>query len=118
MSDTLRNDVGPELPRGTATVRVHVLYFKGCPNSDATFELVRSTAAAQRGVVVEPIEVRSEDEARRLRFLGSPTVQVNGVDVDPDARERTDFALVCRLYRASGVPDRQLIEAAIREATA
>jgi hypothetical protein len=35
--------------------------------------------------------VRTEEEARRERFLGSPTVQVNGRDIEPQARGRKDF---------------------------
>jgi hypothetical protein len=36
--------------------------------------------------------------ARRERFLGSPTVRVDGQDVEPGARERDDFGIKCRLY--------------------
>ncbi len=50
-----------------------------------------------------PQEVASVDEAEQLRFLGSPTVRVNGHDVEPGADSRTDFTLACRIYRtASG----------------
>ncbi len=42
----------------------------------------------------------SGDDARRLRFVGSATVRVNGRNVDPDATVRAGFGLQCRLYRA------------------
>lgn len=38
----------------------------------------------------------------RLRFLGSPTVRVEGRDVEPGAEVRTDFALSCRVFRTEG----------------
>ena len=98
-------------------MRIQVLYFAGCPHSDETFELVRRIARSPRqGTLVEKIEVTSGEDAARLRFLGSPTVQINGIDIDPAARERTDFALTCRLYGKSGVPAPDMITAAIREA--
>ena len=34
----------------------------------------------------------------RERFLGSSTLRVDGVDIDPGAGERTDYGLKCRLY--------------------
>jgi hypothetical protein len=46
--------------------------------------------------------VESPEDAERERFLGSPTVRVDGVDVDPGASEREDFGFECRLYRVDG----------------
>ena len=98
-------------------MRISVLSFVGCPNGKPTLELVRRIAAAQQpDAVIERIEVASQQEAARLRFLGSPTVQINGVDIDPDSRRRVNFGLACRLYGRSGVPTAELIVAAIRDA--
>jgi hypothetical protein len=100
-------------------LRIRVFYFEGCPNTVETFELVRRVAREQ-GVetAIEAVEVRSSAEATRFRFLGSPTVQIDDVDVDPTARHRTEFAMVCRLYGTSGVPAPEMIAEAIREASA
>lgn len=97
-------------------MRIEVLYFRGCPNSRATIDLVRRTAVTH-GVrsPIETVEVGSLADAVRLRFLGSPTVRVNGVDVDPAARGRSDFGMVCRLYGSSGVPSADAVAAAIHE---
>ena len=57
----------------------------------------------------------TEAEADRMKFLGSPSVRVNGVDIEPAARERTEFALSCRLYGKSGVPLKGLLVEALRE---
>lgn len=38
------------------------------------------------------------EQAEQARFLGSPTVRINGVDVDGSAVGRTDYGLKCRLY--------------------
>lgn len=53
---------------------------------------------------IDEIEVRSPEDAHRLRFLGSPSVRVNDVDVEPGAQSRTDYALSCRMYGSSAQP--------------
>ncbi len=105
----------PERPR------VEILYFEGCPNYEEARALVERVAAELR---VEPkidlIEVPDADAAAALRFLGSPTVRVDGHDVEPGADERTEYALGCRVYRTgsgvAGAPDLASIEAALRAA--
>jgi hypothetical protein len=51
------------------------------------------------------------------RFLGSPTVRVDGVDIDPRAAERVDFGVKCRIYRSdhgqSPLPPEEWIAAAL-----
>ena len=102
---------------GCASGSVRVLYFDGCPHWEATLESVRRAAAAHAlDAHVEAVAVRSLEDAVQLRFLGSPTVQVDGVDIDPEARNRTDFAMACRLYGAAGVPSTEMIAAALHEA--
>jgi copper chaperone CopZ len=102
-----------------ARMRIEVLYFQGCPNHAPTVTLV-SQVLAQLGVhaPVREVEVLTSDDAHRLRFLGSPSVRVNGMDIESEARHRTDFALSCRMYDGVGVPPRRLVEAAIKGALA
>lgn len=95
-----------------------MLYFDGCPNHEALLPRLREIMDAT-GVSNE-IDLRriTDDEAaRRERFLGSPTVRVNGRDVEPDADLRTDFGLKCRLYRnatgLSGQPQEEWLRAAL-----
>ena len=90
----------------------------GCPHWEPTADLVRR-AAARRALdgSIEHVEVSTHDDAVRLSFLGSPTVQVDGVDVDRSARDRREFGLGCRLYGSSGVPPAEWVAAAIEDAT-
>jgi hypothetical protein len=46
---------------------------------------------------VQLIAVNTDEEARRLRFPGSPTIRVDGRDLFP-APEREDWRLGCRVY--------------------
>jgi hypothetical protein len=96
---------------------VEILYFDGCPNHESARALVERVS---RDIGVEPelrlVNVLDEEAARRLRFLGSPTIRVAGTDVDPNAGERDDYVLSCRVYQTdrgfAGQPD----EASVREA--
>ena len=96
---------------------VELFYFEGCPNYQTARELVEEVAAATGAEFdLRLVEVRSPEEAERLRFLGSPTVRVNGHDVEPHADERTAFVLACRVYRNGARPSGQPAEEWIREA--
>jgi hypothetical protein len=101
-------------------VRLEVLYFDGCPSHEALMPRLRELMA-QAGVdaPVEVKQVESAEAAARERFLGSPTLRVNGQDVDPTAGERTDFGLKCRLYPSAdglrgAVPDELVLAALAR----
>ena len=99
-------------------MRIRILHVDGCPHLEPTLELVRSVLVRVGArATVDAIEVKSGREAVRLRFLGSPTVQIDGVDVEPMARTRSDFGVTCRLYGGSGVPPDGMIAAAMHEAS-
>jgi hypothetical protein len=80
-------------------VKVEVLCFDGCPNHEALLphlrELLKSSGANPD---VEIVRIEDADAAERERFLGSPTVRIDGEDVEPGAADRTDFGLKCRLF--------------------
>ena len=94
---------------------IEILYFDGCPNHEPTLELVRDVVA-ELGLEDEIRQERigTPEKARERRFLGSPSVRVNGNDIEPEARGSEDFALGCRMYGKSGVPPRKLLVKAIR----
>jgi len=100
---------------------VEVLSFRGCPHAEPAVALVRETAR-ELGVAatVSLVEVADPETAIRLRFLGSPTIRVDGHDVEPGAERREDFALGCRIYRTrdgqSGLPTREWVRAALARA--
>lgn len=100
-------------------MRIDVLYFEGCPHHRPTVDLTREVLA-ELGIEAElhEVEVRDPAEATRLCFRGSPSVRVDGVDIEADAGVRTEFALSCRMYGGSGVPSRELLVAALRQAGA
>ncbi len=100
-------------------VQIEILYFDGCPSHEPALELVRRIVK-EKGIPaqVREIKVRSEAEARALKFPGSPTIRVNGRDVGGNGE--TEYELKCRVYSGpqglTGVPPAQLIEKALTEA--
>lgn len=97
-------------------IQIEVLHFEDCPNHLPTVERV-SAILREEGCSadVREVLVRDVDTAQRVNFLGSPTVRVNGVDIEPGAKDRKDFGLMCRRY-TGGAPSEELIRAAVRSA--
>ena len=97
---------------------IEVLFFDGCPNHEPTMNLAREVLS-ELGLEAEirEVPVETPEDAETHRFVGSPTVRVNGRDIEPDARQRTDFALSCRMNESGGVPPKELRVDALREAS-
>jgi len=75
-------------------MRVTVLYMEGCRSTPPTVALIRDVAAELGvSIVLERVRVETPDHATATRFLGSPTVQVDGHDIDLEARNVLDFGL-------------------------
>jgi arsenate reductase len=60
---------------------------------------------------VDLIAVDTPEQASALQFLGSPSVLVNGQDIERKRSRRG--ALCCRTYGGEGVPPEWMVEAAI-----
>jgi hypothetical protein len=102
-------------------VQIEVLGFNGCPNVPLTHELIKAIVHSEGiDAKVTSVEVESIEDAERLRFLGSPTVQVNGLDIEPSRQGDERFSYSCRVYQtkdgATGVPPEALVREAIRNA--
>lgn len=84
------------------TTKIELLYFDGCPSYERLLPHLRGLLD-QAGVTarLDLRRVESAEEALRLRFLGSPSVRVDGRDVERAAQDRADYGLKCRLYRTS-----------------
>jgi hypothetical protein len=102
-------------------MKVEVLYIEGCPNHRPAVDLVTSVLAERGfpGAVIE-VPITSVEQVEALAFLGSPTIRVNGVDVEPAAEKLSEFSFSCRTYteqgKLSGVPSQNLIRRAIHQA--
>jgi arsenate reductase len=106
-----------EVRLGTDTaVRVEVLVFDGCPHADAAIRLARA-ASERLGplVTVERVDVNTPERAEELGFLGSPSIRVNGADIE--GKTTPTGRLCCRTYDGgAGIPPAWLLEAAVLRA--
>jgi hypothetical protein len=100
-------------------MKIELLYWRECPSYPEAQQLLEEVLAA-RGLD-EPVEVRevtSDEDAERERFPGSPTIRIDGRDIDP-AGAAARPALTCRIYylpdgRVSPVPAREQVEEAFK----
>ena len=99
---------------------VEFLWWEGCPSTEQALSDLRA-AVANAGLDPASIvlrEIRTDDEAGAEAFVGSPTIRVDGKDIQPPADDEP-IGLNCRVYhlrdgRVSPTPD----PADLREALA
>lgn len=104
-------------------MKVQLLWFQDCPNHEAATALLRGVLD-ELGVstTVELVEVPDLEAGKRWQFPGSPTIRIDGVDVEPGWESDGEFTPRCRLYATAdglrGVPERAWIVDAVRGAAA
>jgi hypothetical protein len=102
--------------------RVELLFWDGCPSYPDALEELRA-AMADLGLDPDTVLVREVDtdqRAERELFVGSPTIRVDGADIDPPP-DGEPVGLTCRVYRLrdgrfSPTPDPATIRAALSNA--
>jgi hypothetical protein len=99
-------------------MKIEVFYVPDCPNHAVALERIRTILPAiSFQTHVSEVLVRDADMAQSLKFPGSPTIRVNGQDVEPQSEKTTAFGLMCRLYSdGSGAPSEDRLRAAIEKA--
>jgi hypothetical protein len=102
-------------------MHVELLFWDGCPSHPQALRELQAVMT-QLGLDPEDIDLRevaTDDAADEERFTGSPTIRIDGVDVqDPGAEP---IALTCRVYRRrdgriSPLPDPDDVRDALRRA--
>jgi hypothetical protein len=80
-------------------MQIELLFFDDCRSHAALLPRLRKLLdrAGVNADIEQPL-VQSDEAAQRERFLGSPTLRIDGVDIDPRAGEQSDYGLRCRLY--------------------
>lgn len=100
-------------------MNIDILYTQDCPNARAAVDLVREVVSdLGLDAHVQEVLVRGQKEARRMRFLGSPTIRVDSNDIEQGVGGRSDFSLASRCYGVAGLPSRALLEAALEAGAA
>jgi len=91
-------------------MKIEILYFDGCPNHKPAVERVRQLLREDVSAEVLEVNVSDASIAQRVGFLGSPTVRVNGLDVEPEARAAREYGMMCRTlpHLLGGRPERRV----------
>ncbi len=102
-------------------MKIELLYFDGCPSHEQASEILEHVLEeTQTEAEIEKINIEDEQMAIEYRFLGSPSIRINGVDVDPVARDSSEFSRKCRIYKTDGGiigwPSSNMIKEALQEA--
>jgi hypothetical protein len=98
---------------------IEVLYVQDCPHYPGTLARVERVRA-ELGIDTELRITMIVDQAaaEQARFAGSPTVRVDGRDVEPGSEPATDYTVACRLYllehRFAGQPEERWVRDALR----
>ena len=81
---------------------VTLLYFDDCPNWKVANDRLATVARDLPDVTVTRQLVGTHEEAERVRFHGSPSLLVDGVDIFADAD--APVGLSCRVYQTPDGP--------------
>jgi hypothetical protein len=101
-------------------MRIDFLYDPDCPSREESFQrLIETLAEAGIDAEIVSLAITTVKEAETFEFLGSPTIRIDGLDIDANTRERRDYSLSCRAYRRSDgrispLPPKELIATALR----
>ncbi|MGH2441575.1 MAG: DF family (seleno)protein [Chloroflexota bacterium] len=103
-------------------MQIEFLYSDDCPSHERALQLlhqVLSDEGAEADIAIHQVE--TDEQAQAVRFPGSPTIRINGADID--AQRDNPIGLACRTYirgdgRVSPLPGRELIVDAVRRALA
>jgi hypothetical protein len=101
---------------------LELLWWEGCPSTERALADLRQALAAVglADAEVRMREVATDQEAAEARFVGSPTILIDGADLVPAADDEP-IGLSCRVYRRrdgriSPVPDPDDLREALRRA--
>jgi len=101
-------------------MKIELLYFEGCPSYQPALKYLKEIIKENKlDVQVKMVKIASNEDALKSRFLGSPTIRINDLDIEPGAQEIGGFSMCCRLYledsQLKKYPSKNLIRRAIEE---
>ena len=102
-------------------MKIEILFFRGCPNHREAVERLNQALRQENATAeIEEIEISDSPAAAAIGFPGSPTIRVNGLDIDPGVQSDRASGLACRTYMGDagreGAPSVELIRQAVRKA--
>lgn len=99
-------------------MKIEILYIPNCPtHALARKRLTEVLAGEKIEVGLDEVLISSAAMAHTLKFPGSPTIRIDGTDIECQSEHSMAFGLMCRLYTdEGGAPSHQRLRDAIRKA--
>ncbi len=90
-------------------IKIEIQYFNGCPNSETTLNMVKKFVIESKlQIKFSEVLIETQSAAEEYKFRGSPTILINGKDIDGLEESKTP-SLSCRYYK-SGLPTKEDLE--------
>jgi protein-disulfide isomerase len=88
--------------KGKEKMRIELLYFDSCPSYKVVLANIKAALKEKKlQAELKLINVESEEKAEKVGFQGSPSVRINGKDLE--GRDE-GFSFSCRIYNVNGKP--------------
>ena len=105
-----------QTPRRVA--EIYILFIEGCPSVLSAAKHIKEVIAEEAiDAEISLVLIETLEDARRLHFTGSPTVRINGMDIEANVRDNKDYGLRSRTYyidgKKTGCPSKSMIKNAI-----
>ena len=102
-------------------MKIQLYYFDDCSSYQKALDNLKEALRSQElPQEVEMIRVTSEADAQAKRFIGSPTIRINGIDIEVPEAEEKGCGYGCRIYaengRSAGWPSVEQIRQALQAA--
>lgn len=102
-------------------IKIEFLFWEECPSHEAAWERLQAVLK-EKGLQPEVvrIQIRTTQDAEQWGFCGSPTIRINGQDIDLKGAQGQRIGLNCRIYhtpdgRVSPLPSEAMIRRAIEQ---
>ncbi len=101
-------------------VNIGVFFIEGCPSVSSITDNIKEIIA-EDGIDadISLFLLETPEDARRLHFIGSPSVRINGMDIESNMQNNKDYGLRSRHYYINGkesdYPAKSMIRAAIKK---
>ena len=73
-------------------ILIEALFAPNCGSRDATLLMINEVSRNQAAKTdIKETTISSTPEANSSKFLGSPSIRINGKDIEPESVENSDY---------------------------
>jgi len=99
-------------------MKIEILFFNDCPSWKIVLHDLREVLGKlEINKDISLVKVETRNEAMKYKFIGSPTIRINNVDIFPT--KHNDYGLGCRVYQTpqglKGLPTKEMIRTQVEK---